>query len=114
MCIRRIEGKAVVTFVTEGSEAYAKGLRPGAVITRIDGLSVAEKVEQLRPVLRACSSERAFQETAYWHLLDGEKGTKVKVTFLPPGEKVAVEAELQRTATCLGDSPGNTARCRFP
>ena len=70
-----------------GSEAYAKGLRPGAVITRIDGQSVAEKVEQLRPALPAYSSERILLATAYKYLLRGEKGSTVKVTFRPPGHE---------------------------
>ena len=59
VCTRQIEGKAVVIYVAEGSEAFAKGLRLGAVITRINGRSVAERIERLRPVLRMCSSERA-------------------------------------------------------
>ncbi len=112
--IRQIEGKAVVTDVTEGSEAYAKGLRLGAVISLVNGLGVAEKVEQLRPMLKACSSERAFQERAYWHLLDGEKGAKVQVTFFPPGGKAAVVAELQRAAAMPRGQPWQYRAMPFP
>jgi len=99
ICTSRIEGKAVVTFVTKGSEAYSKGLRPGAIITRIDNLSVEEKIEQLRALMRASSSERHFLTIAHQRLLHGEKGSKVKLTFLPPGAEVAMNAELQRNAT---------------
>ncbi|MEN6366661.1 MAG: S41 family peptidase [Thermoguttaceae bacterium] len=94
----KIEGKAVVTYVTEGSEADAKGLRRGAIITRVDGLSVAKKVEQFRALLHAHSSERAFQEGAYWRLLDGEQGSTVHVTFAPPGSRKTVEVDLRRDA----------------
>jgi carboxyl-terminal processing protease len=109
VCLRQIEGKPVVTLVVEGSEAFAQGLRPGAVVTRVDGLSVPERIEQLRPLLHTCSSERAFQEMAHWCLLDGEQNSQVKLTFLAPGNETAVEAQLQRTATM---PQGETWQCR--
>ncbi|MGA2061776.1 MAG: S41 family peptidase [Thermoguttaceae bacterium] len=75
---------------------------------------MAEKVEQLRPVLKVCSSERTFQEMAYWHLLDGEEGTKVQVTFFPTGGKAAVAAELQRAATMPRGEPWQYRAMPFP
>jgi len=93
---RMIEEKAVVTQVTEGSEAFEKGLRPGAVITRVEGLNVADQVERLRPMLGMCSSERNFQEIAYRQLLQGEEGSELALTFVPRGEKTPVEIELER------------------
>ena len=115
-CTCQIEGKAVVTYVSEGSEAYAKGLRPGAVITRIDGLSVAEKDRATSPgtagVFVGAPSFWQWRTSASsaWR-----EGSKVKVTFLPPGHEEAVEIELQRTATMpSADSLGNTAPCKFP
>ncbi|MGW8257277.1 MAG: S41 family peptidase, partial [Thermoguttaceae bacterium] len=112
--IRRIEGKAVVTDITKGSEAYVKGLRLGAVISLVDGLSVAEKVEQLRPLLKVCSSERTFQEMAYWYLLDGKKGSKVQVTFFPPDDDHAVVSELRRGARMPRGKPWQYRAMSFP
>ncbi len=93
---RRIEGKAVVTQVIEGSEAFENGLRAGAVITRVEGLSVADQVERLRPMLRMCSSERNFQEIAYRQLLHGEEGSELALAFVPQGKETPVESELER------------------
>ncbi|MEN6405697.1 MAG: S41 family peptidase [Thermoguttaceae bacterium] len=114
VCTHKIEGKAVVTYVTEGSEAHGEGLRRGAVITRIDGLSVAKKVEQLRPLLQTHSSERAFQENAYWRLFDGEQGSTVKVTFTPPGYRKDVEIDLQRNARMPWGQPWQFRDMSFP
>ena len=114
VCTHQIEGKAVVTFCVEGSEAFAKGLGLGAVITRIDGRSVAERIEQLRPLLRMCSSERAFLETAYWQLLAGERGTTVGLTFFPPGRRVTRKIELQRVARMPWGEPWQYRALPFP
>ena len=110
----QIQGKAVVTYVSEESEAYDKGLRTGAVITRIDGQSVAEKVEQLRPALSAFSSDRIFLATAHKYLLRGEQGSTVKVTFRPPGHEQSVEIDLQRSATMPGRQPWQYRDMPFP
>ncbi len=93
----RIEGMAVVTYVTKGSEAFEKGVRPGSVITRVDGLTVAEKIEQLRPMLYMPSSERNFLENAHQRLLHGVEDSKVTVAFVPRGEKSQIEIELRRS-----------------
>lgn len=95
ICI--IDGKAMITDVTEGSEAYEKGLRRGLTIIEVDGLNVEKKIEKLRPLLRMSSSERNFLDSAYRRLLDGEKGSNVTVTFFPVAGKVPISAKLKRT-----------------
>jgi carboxyl-terminal processing protease len=104
MSTRLIEGKAVVTDVVEGSEAYEEGLRPGAVITGVDGLSVKAKAEKIRPLMHVYSSQRCFLERAYRRILDGEKGTKVSVKFLAPGENSLRTARLKRGGSKRGEA----------
>jgi len=97
LATRRVEGKAVVTEVDEDSEPFALGLRRGSIIDQVDGLPPLQKVEQLRPVLFTCSSERAFLARAYWRLLHGERDSTVRVTFRPQPGDDPVTVELKRT-----------------
>jgi C-terminal processing protease CtpA/Prc len=93
---RLIEGEAVIIEVDKNSEAYKKGIYRGSIILEVDGLSVEEKVKKLRPLIRMYSSQQAFVENAYRQLLDGEKGSKVKLKFLPQGGKLPKTAVLTR------------------
>lgn len=96
VAVRQIEGKAVVTEIAEKSEAAVHGLCPGSIITHVDGLTVAEKLEQLRPRLRVSSSERHFLEANFRRLLHGEEGTSVAISFIPPGSDTPQHLELIR------------------
>ncbi|NQT16710.1 MAG: hypothetical protein HQ582_28390, partial [Planctomycetes bacterium] len=99
----RIEGKAVITGV-EGSLARSfKGLQPGSVITHVDGMSVADKVEQLRPLIGTCSSDRNLLKIAHRQILHGELGSKIRLTLLPPNDTISVEVELERTHEAMRD-----------
>jgi len=96
MSVRMIERKAVVTDVANGSEAYKNGLRRGSVIVAIDGSSIEAKINKIRPLMQIYSSERCFLEQAYRRILDGEKGSTVKVKFILPGERLQKVAKLER------------------
>jgi C-terminal processing protease CtpA/Prc len=93
---RLIKGKAVVTEVDEDSEAYKKGIRPGSIILEVSGLKAEEKIESLRPEICMYSSERAFLENAYRQILNGKKGSKVKLRFLPQDGRQAKTVILTR------------------
>jgi C-terminal processing protease CtpA/Prc len=58
-----------VIWVGRGSAADAAGVVPGWEVLSVDGLAVADKMEELRPRLRAMSSERAYRREAGRHLL---------------------------------------------
>lgn len=91
------EGRPFVTGVASNSEAAQAGVRPGAEILAVDGLTFAARVEQLRLSLPACSSERAFQRAACQALLLGESGSRVTVK-LRSLEGQPVTASLKRNA----------------
>ncbi|MFH1614738.1 MAG: S41 family peptidase [Planctomycetota bacterium] len=99
MNTRLIEGKLVVTEVLEGSEAYANGLRTGAVITGVDGTSVKEKIERNRPLMHMYSSERCFLEQVYRQILSGKKGSTVSIKFIAPGENLPKIARLKKVTS---------------
>ena len=94
---RRIEGKLVVTDVEEKSDAYADGLRPGNVITGIDGMEVNEKIDKIRPFMKMVSSERCFLEKAYRQILCGPKSSNVTIRFITLDGQVKI-ARLKRIA----------------
>jgi carboxyl-terminal processing protease len=96
---RLIEGKAVVTEVVKGSQAYGKGLRPGSVIIAVDGSTARSRVTKMRRLMHMYSSERCFLEQAYRRILDGEKGSTVSVRFLAPGRKSPAIVRLRRVSS---------------
>ncbi len=96
---RLIEGKLVATDVLKDFEAYASGLRTGAIITHINGMSVKEKIESNRRLMRMYSSERALLEEACRQILLGPKGSTVSIVFIAPGEKLPKIARLKRSTS---------------
>jgi C-terminal processing protease CtpA/Prc len=94
--IRKIKDTAVAADVSVDSQAYAKGIRKGSIIVEVDGLSIKDKLEQIRPLMKIYSSERAFFEDAYRRLLDGPKGTNVSLRYLPNGKNTLRAVTLTR------------------
>ena len=91
------EGKPFIVAVNADSEAARLGAKPGSEVLEVDGLSVEDKLKQLRLGLPACSSERAFRREACRYLLAGERGTTVDLKLrLPDGH--AQTFALRRTA----------------
>lgn len=78
------EDKPFVVAVNPRSEPAGLGAKPGWEILEVDGMSVQNKMDRLRSVLPACSSERAFRREACRHLLAGEKSSTVSLKLRPP------------------------------
>ena len=91
------EGKPFIVAVNADSEAARLGAKPGSEVLEVDGLSVEDKIEQLRLGLRACSSERAFRREACRYLLAGERDTTVDLKLRLPDGRAQTFA-LRRTA----------------
>ena len=90
------EGKPYIVAVNADSEAAGLGAQPGSEVLEVDGLSVEDKLKQLRLGLPACSSERAFRREACRYLLAGERGATADLKLrLPDGH--AQTFRLQRT-----------------
>jgi len=84
LSIDLFEERPFVVAVKPGSEAAVAGVTPGWEVLSVDGLTVAEKMEALRPHLHACSSERAYHRGAGRRLLAGESGSMAAVTLRSP------------------------------
>ena len=78
------EERPFVIAVNPRSEAAAAGVKTGSEVLEIDGLTVEEKMETLRPYLGGFSSERAYRRRACWYLLAGAGGTTVTVKLRNP------------------------------
>jgi C-terminal processing protease CtpA/Prc len=79
------QGRPFVVAVYSGSEAEKLGVKPGAEVLELDGVAVANKMEQLRPRLRGCSSERGFQREACRLLLAAEDESTMALKLRTPG-----------------------------
>jgi C-terminal processing protease CtpA/Prc len=73
------DGTPFVVAVRAGSEAERAGVKPGWQVVSVDGLTSAEKIEALRPLLHGFSSERAFRREATRRLLSAEKPTPATI-----------------------------------
>ncbi len=61
------------------------GARAGWEVLAVDGMTIPERIESLRPFLKACSSERAFHREAVPFLLAGKASSEsVSVTLRSP------------------------------
>jgi len=75
------------TDVFQNKPYVVAGDHSGWGILAVDGMTPAQKIEALRPVLRARSSERAFVRDAVRALLSGTPGEPVTVQLLSPEGK---------------------------
>jgi len=64
----------------------------------VDGLTVEQRVEAIRPLIHLYSSQQGFLEQACRRILDGERGTYVKVAFMNASGSRAT-ASLQRAGS---------------
>jgi len=60
------------------------GDKAGWEVLAVDGMTVPERIESLRPFLKARSSERAFRREATYALLAGKASEPVSVTLRSP------------------------------
>jgi C-terminal processing protease CtpA/Prc len=75
------------TDLFQGKPYVVGGDHAGWGILAVDGMTPAEKIEALRPVLKARSSERAFVRDAVRALLSGQPVEPVTVQLLSPDGK---------------------------
>ena len=87
VAVRRIDGKAVVTWVDPGSEAARKGIRPGFTVIQVDGLPIQKALERIRDEIIESSTETALETQTYDRLFHGARDTSVSVTFLDIEER---------------------------
>jgi carboxyl-terminal processing protease len=75
------------------------GDKAGWEVLAVDGMTISEKIESLRPFLHACSSERRFRREAVQLLLAGEAWEPVSVKLRSP------EGQTETLTLKRGDRP---------
>jgi carboxyl-terminal processing protease len=80
--VRRIEGKAVVTWVEPGSEAARQGIRSGFMVSQVDGVPVEKKIERIREEIGESSTQTALELQSYDKLFYGPRDAPLAVTFV--------------------------------
>src|SRR5262249_8923895 len=78
------QDNAFVVSVRTGSDAERAGVKAGWQVLSVDGLTSADKMEALRPLLHGFSSERAFRREATRRLLSAEKATSATILMRAP------------------------------
>jgi len=73
------------------------GIEPGWELLSVDGLTIAQKMEAMRAILPARSSERAWQRDACRFLLAGERGSSIALKVRAP-DLTETSLALARTA----------------
>ena len=88
--LKSLRSGMTVFRVDKGSAAEKAGLKPGMVITFIDGRSSAEILEKLETAIAGRDltdgTRRAYRERLFEASLGGEPGTEVKIGISEPGK----------------------------
>jgi carboxyl-terminal processing protease len=88
MDVRLLDGKAVVTQVVEGSPAGEAGLRPGFVISSVDGRTLSDiAAESMQTPPDNERNRRGNAIQGMRSLLYGERGTEVVVEYLDENDR---------------------------
>ena len=88
LTVRRIEGRAVITAVEPGSEAARLGIRPGQVVTQVDGVPVEKMLARLLDELGASSTPTARDLQSLDRLFYGQRDTQVSVSLLNDDQQI--------------------------
>jgi len=96
------EGKPIVSSVRRDSPFANVGVKLGWEVLSVDGMTPAEKLQALRPYLRACSSERAFQHQAIRSLLWGSQGSAIELKLRSPEGRMEMFSFRRDSAPMMG------------
>jgi C-terminal processing protease CtpA/Prc len=103
------DGRALVTFLTDGGPAQKAGMKKGAELVQFNGTATKDAISNVQPVLSTYSTEasRRFEQAVY--LLRGPKGSKASLTFKNPNEaaktvSLDAVAEAQSFYAAIGSS----------
>jgi carboxyl-terminal processing protease len=109
LVVRIVEGRAVVTAVCPDGSADAAGVRPGWIVTRIDGTDIDGRIAEMTAMWHGHTGIRLAQTDVVELRLLGPARTTVAVEFLDEGDR-PVTVDVLRTpregfAARMGDLP---------
>jgi carboxyl-terminal processing protease len=93
--VEEIEGKPVITSVTDDSDAARAGIEPGMIVLTIDEQPAADKIAAVRKTFGPSSSTRLDDTRAYAASFGGPAGTTLKLK-LQRADGSSFEASVTR------------------
>jgi carboxyl-terminal processing protease len=77
--VEDVEGKPVITSLTDDSDAARAGIEPGMIVISIDEQPVAEKIAEVRKTIAPSSSKRFDETRIYATIFGGAVGKTLKL-----------------------------------
>ncbi len=105
--LSRIDGKTVVEKVLSDAEGDLARIKPGMILTSIDGIPVEERFEKVKNEVGGSSSDRALEIFVYRRMLRGEPGTAAKIGLIGFDGK---EFEVTLTRKVVSESSEASAK----
>jgi carboxyl-terminal processing protease len=91
--VRLIDGRAVVSAISEGGPAHHAGVKTGWVVEKIDGKPVSELLKTAKAAYAHTGLVLAYQTRTVLSRLHGAVGSRIAIDFLDGNDK-HVHAEL--------------------
>lgn len=107
LAIFEVEGKPVVVWVEPNSDAARAGVEEGMIALTIDGTPIADKLSEARARVAGSSTDRAVRLRIYRMLIEGEPGTRLRLT-LARADGSTVDVAVTRRV--VPDAPVVTSR----
>lgn len=98
LTVQMVEGRPTITQVTQGGAAQTANLRPGFLLTAVDGKPVEEILERLKKRSAEEGALPTYVRLVFDSLLSGPVGSEVAVEYLDANDTLQ-KAVLQRRKT---------------
>ena len=82
IAVGELDGNPVVITVDADSDAARAGVEPGMIVSTVDGVAFAERLQQVREEVGTSSSQRATALISYHRILTGEPESSVRLGLL--------------------------------
>lgn len=107
--VRIVDGAAMITDVIPGSAADVAGVRPGWLITNVDGADIPARIKRLNESLPESTSRAFYLAEAVAGSLAGDVGDTISIDFLDATDtrvnKQVVLAPMEGTKAQFGNLP---------
>lgn len=104
--VEEVEGKPIITSVTDDSDAARAGIEPGMIVINIDEQPAPDKIAEVRKTIAPSSSKRLDETRVYAASFGGALGTTLKLR-LQRADGSTFEASVTRQL--LTTAPNLTA-----
>jgi len=112
--VRIVEDKPTITQVEPDSSAAKAGIKPGFILTHLDGLDVSKIWEQIQSLKEPVHTQKAKLAYAFQSRFTGKEGTEIELQYLDEKDeshKVTLKrAKSTGQEISMGELPKSIAR----